>query len=56
MEPITVLIGNIDLMAAYWFFIVKGSPYSPKNWQSLILQKQKNNYLSKHGINVQKYE
>jgi hypothetical protein len=56
MEPITVILANVDLMAAYWFFIVKGSPYSPKNWENLILQKRRNKYLSKHGIDVRKYE
>ena len=56
MEPITVIIANIDLMAAYWFFIIRGSSFSPKNWENLYLRKKKNKYLSKHGIDVRKYE
>ena len=28
MEPITVILANIDLMIGYWFFIIKGRPFS----------------------------
>jgi hypothetical protein len=33
MEPVTVLLANIDIMAAYWFFILKGKTFSPEGWQ-----------------------
>jgi len=56
MEPVTVILANLDLMAGYWFFIWKGTPFSPLNWQNLILQKKKNKHLSRHGIDVRKYE
>ena len=33
MEPITVIILNLDIMTAYWFFILKGTPFTPSNWK-----------------------
>ena len=56
MEPITVIIANLDIMAAYWFFIVKGTPFSPSGWQSMIFTQHKYRHLVKAGIDIQKYE
>ncbi len=52
----TVIIGNIDIMMAYWFFILKGKNFSPEGWQQEIFNKKKFRHLLKEGIDVPKYE
>jgi hypothetical protein len=56
MEPITVILANIDIFFAYWFFILKGRNYSPQNWQEHIYQRSKFNHLRSEGIDVEKYQ
>lgn len=56
MEPVTVLLGNIDLLVAYWFFILKGRTFTPEGWQQQILAQKKHRHLLKSGIDVRKYE
>ena len=56
MEPITVIIGNIDLMVAYWFFILKGRNLSPEGWQKEIFNQKKYRHLLKEGIDVPRFE
>ena len=36
MEPITVIIANIDIMVAYWFFILKGRNFTPSTWRNQL--------------------
>ena len=55
MEPITVLLANLDIMAAYWFFILKGKPFSPEGWHTDIFSRKKYKHLLNSGIDVQKY-
>jgi hypothetical protein len=36
MEPITVIIANLDLLVAYYFFVFKGRDYSLEDIQKNI--------------------
>ena len=55
MEPITVIIANIDIMAAYWFFIIKGTNFSPNAWKGQIFSQKKFKHLMNSGIDIDKY-
>ena len=55
MEPITVLLANLDIFVAYWFFILKGKPFSPQGWHTDIFSRKKYKYLVNSGIDVHKY-
>lgn len=56
MEPVTVIIANIDLLVAYWFFILKGKNFTPEGWQKQIFAQKKYRHLLKAGIDIPKYE
>ena len=56
MEPITVIIMNIDIMVAYWFFIIKGKNFSPTAWKDQIFVERKYRHLLNSGVDVQKYQ
>jgi len=56
MEPITVILANIDLMIGYWFFILKGRPFSCENWHSELFKNFRHRHLRNSGIDLNKYE
>lgn len=56
MEPVTVILGNFDLLAAYYFFLMKGQTYSPENLKNAIFKARRLKQLSKHGVDTRKYE
>jgi hypothetical protein len=56
MEPITVILANIDLCVAYFYFIIKGKQYSPETLQNSMIESRKFRHLKKQGIDVNKYE
>jgi hypothetical protein len=56
MEPVTVILANIDLFAAYYFFLLKGQNYSPENWEKAIIKRKRLGYLEKQGVDTRKYE
>ena len=56
MEPVTVILANLDIMIAYWFFILKGETFSPEWWHKDIIERKKYGHLLKSGINISKYE
>jgi hypothetical protein len=45
MEPVTVILGNIDLLVAYYFFLLKGQNYSPETWKNSIVTGKRMRYL-----------
>ena len=52
MEPVTVILANIDILLAYYYFVMKGNDYSLETIQQKMIQSKKYKYLAKHGINV----
>lgn len=56
MEPITVILANIDLMIGYWFFILKGRPFSCGNLYQELFKKHRFSHLRNSGIDINKYE
>jgi len=56
MEPITVILANIDLCVAYFYFLIKGKQYSPENLQNSMIESRKFRHLTNQGIDVNKYE
>lgn len=56
MEPVTVVLGNFDLLAAYYFFLLKGETYSPEAWKNAIIRQRRLKECRKQGIDTEKYE
>jgi hypothetical protein len=56
MEPVTVILGNFDLLVAYYFFLLRGRPYSPENWKESIVQHRRLKHLERQGVDTAKYE
>jgi hypothetical protein len=56
MEPVTVILGNFDILVAYYFFLLKGQNYSPEVWKNSIIASKRLKHLEKEGVDVRKYE
>jgi hypothetical protein len=52
MEPITVIIGNLDILLGYYFFVFKGREYSLEEVQKNLQEKHRYSYLKKYKFNV----
>ena len=56
LEPITCILGNCDLLFAYYFFIVKGRDWSLGEMHSRYFEDRKFTNLRKYGVDVDKYQ
>ncbi len=56
MEPITVILTNLDILIGYYFFVFKGREYSLEELQKSMEEKHKFKYLKKYKFNLEKYE
>lgn len=56
MEPITVILTNLDILVGYYFFVFKGRDYSLEELQKSMEEKHKFNYLRRYKFNLAKYE
>jgi hypothetical protein len=56
MEPITVILTNLDILIGYYFFVFKGRDYSLEELQKSMEEKHKFKYLKKYKFNLEKYE
>ena len=56
LEPVTCILGNVDLFAAYYFFIFKGRDWSLGEMHSNYFEEKKMANLKKYGVDVEKYQ
>lgn len=52
MEPITVILSNLDLLVGYYFFVLKGKEYSLEGIQRDAQERNKLAYLKKFKFNL----
>ncbi len=52
MEPISVILTNLDILIGYYFFVFKGREYSLEEMQKSMEERHKFHYLRRYKFNL----